>query len=56
LEALGSLGVVLVLLCIAVLVMWFFLPFAVFGVKDLLREQNRRLGEIEALLRRPPTK
>lgn len=53
-EAFGAFGVVLALLCIAVLVMWFFLPFAVFGVKDLLREQNRMLAEIESLLRKPP--
>ena len=57
-ETLGAVFLVVVLLWIAVLLLWFFLPFAVFGTKPILRElreevreQNRLLGEQNRLLR-----
>lgn len=55
----------LFLALLVVAVLWVLLPFAVFGVKDLireanhnLREQNRLLGELveqgKAAAKRPP--
>lgn len=55
---LAGLWAVLVLLALLVLVLWVLLPFAVFGIKPLLRqvleqqrEHTRLLGEIAAQVR-----
>jgi len=42
------------ILAIITLVMWIFLPFAIYGVKAILREQNARLAEIQHLLKNVP--
>ena len=34
------------------LVMWIFLPFAIYGAKTILREQNVHLAEIRSLLKK----
>lgn len=47
---------VLVLLGLLVAVLWVLLPFAVFGLKPLVREVLAELREVRAALeRRPPT-
>src|SRR5262245_35694766 len=42
----GGLGIVVVLFLLVIAVLWFFLPFAVFGIKDELRKQH---AELQAL-------
>lgn len=46
----GWLMVLLSILAIITVLMWIFLPFAIYGVKAILREQNARLSEIQRLL------
>jgi hypothetical protein len=48
----GWLIVVLGVLFVITLVLWVFLPFAIYGTKSILREQNARLLEIEQLVKR----
>lgn len=50
-EALGGVYLALVVLAVIVLVLWAFLPFAVFGVKSLQQRQIELLQEQNALLR-----
>ncbi len=47
----GWLMVLLSILAIITVLMWIFLPFAIYGVKAILREQNARLSQIQDLLR-----
>jgi Tfp pilus assembly protein PilX len=50
-EGLAGLTVLLVLLGVLVAILWILLPFAVFGMKPLLRtvvEQQRRTNELLA--------
>jgi ABC-type Fe3+ transport system permease subunit len=47
----GWLMVLLGILCVIAVLMWMFLPFAIYGAKAILRQQNARLSEIEHLLR-----
>lgn len=52
-EALAVLTVLLMLLGVLVAILWILLPFAVFGMKPLLRtaiEQQRRTNELLARL------
>jgi len=39
-------------LFIITFVMWVFLPFAIYGAKTILREQNVHLAEIRSLLKK----
>ena len=39
-------------LFVITLVMWIFLPFAIYGAKTILREQNVHLAEIRSLLKK----
>ncbi len=39
-------------LFIVTFVMWVFLPFAIYGAKTILREQNVHLAEIRLLLKK----
>lgn len=52
-EAFGVFGVLLVLLGIVIAVLWVFMPFAIFGLKDLtrdlIREQRRTNDLLEKL-------
>lgn len=48
-EAFGIFGVMLVLLGVVIAVLWVFMPFAIFGLKDLTRElirEQRRTNEL----------
>ncbi len=46
----GWLIVAFSVLLVITLMLWIFLPFAIYGTKTILREQNSRLFEIEQLL------
>lgn len=52
-EAFGIFGVLLVLLGLVIAVLWVFMPFAIFGLKDLtrdlIREQRRTNDLLEKL-------
>lgn len=48
-QVLGSLGIVGMLLLIFMAILWIFLPFAVFGFKDLIRsaiEQQKNTNKL----------
>ena len=51
----GWLIVLLSGLAIVTFVMWVFLPFAIYGVKTILRAQNAQLAEIRILLKKALT-
>ncbi len=46
----GWLVVLFSLLLILTLILWIFLPFAIYGVKTILRQQNASLAESQRLL------
>lgn len=46
----GWLIVLVSILLLVTLVMWIFLPFAIYGVKTILRQQNAHLAETHLLL------
>jgi hypothetical protein len=46
----GWLIVALGVLFVITLVLWIFLPFAIYGTKAILREQNAHLVEIQLLV------
>jgi predicted PurR-regulated permease PerM len=52
-EAFGIFGVLLALLGVVIAVLWVFMPFAIFGLKDLtrdlIREQRRTNDLLEKL-------
>jgi membrane protein insertase Oxa1/YidC/SpoIIIJ len=48
----GTLGLALIVLAILVAILWVFLPFAVFGTKDILREILAQLKQINEKLTR----
>jgi hypothetical protein len=48
----GWLIVVLSVLFVITLVLWIFLPFAIYGTKSILREQNAHLVEIRQLVKK----
>ena len=48
----GLLAVALVLFLILLAVLWVLMPFAIFGTKDLLREQISEQKKTNALLQR----
>jgi hypothetical protein len=48
----GTLGLLLIGLAILVVVLWVMLPFAVFGMKPLLREAVREQAETRRALER----
>jgi hypothetical protein len=52
-EALGSYSILIVLFLFLVAVLWFLLPFAVFGTKDkldiLIRETQANTAAVKAL-------
>lgn len=48
-EAFGIFGVLLALLGVVIAVLWVFMPFAIFGLKDLTRDlirEQRRTNEL----------
>jgi hypothetical protein len=53
-EAFGIFGVLLFLLGVVIAVLWVFMPFAIFGQKDLtrelIREQRRANDLLEKLI------
>ncbi len=54
-EAITSLGALWVLFLLVLGILWFLLPFAVFGTKDRLRdliEENRRSNQELATIRK----
>ncbi len=54
-EAITSLGALWVLFLLVLGILWFLLPFAVFGTKDRLRdliEENRRSNQELAAIRK----
>ena len=48
----GWLMVLLGILLVVTLIMWIFLPFAIYGVKTILRQQNAHLAETQLLLKK----
>jgi hypothetical protein len=57
-SALPGLMSILILLALLVAVLWILLPFAVFGLKGLLRDaiaQQRRTNELLERMAAPPT-
>jgi hypothetical protein len=44
--------VVLSVLFVITLALWIFLPFAVYGIKSILREQSAHLAEIRRLVKK----
>jgi predicted PurR-regulated permease PerM len=48
----GWLIVLLSILFVVTLVLWIFLPFAIYGTKSILREQNAHLAEIQQLVKK----
>jgi predicted PurR-regulated permease PerM len=48
----GWLIAVLGVLFVITLVLWIFLPFAIYGTKSILREQNAHLVEIQRLVKK----
>lgn len=54
-EALGSLGALWILFLLVLGILWFLLPFAIFGTKDRLRdliEENRQSNQELAAIRK----
>jgi hypothetical protein len=54
-EAFGSLGALWILFLLVLGILWFLLPFAIFGTKDRLRdliEENRRSNQELAAIRK----
>lgn len=54
-EAIGSLGALWILFLLVLGILWFLLPFAIFGTKDRLRdliEENRRSNQELAAIRK----
>ena len=54
-EAISSLGIIWVLFLVVLGILWFLLPFAIFGTKDRLRdliEENRRANQDLAAIRK----
>lgn len=54
----GTLGLILVLFFLLLAILWLLVPFAVFGIKGLLRDLIREQQRTNALLAReatPPT-
>lgn len=54
-EAISSLGIIWVLFLVVLGILWFLLPFAIFGTKDRLRdliEENRRTNQDLAAIRK----
>jgi predicted PurR-regulated permease PerM len=50
--AMGGLMTILVILGFIVAVLWVFMPFAVFGIKDLVRDAIAEQKKTNALLER----
>jgi len=48
----GWLIILISVLLFITFVMWIFLPFAIYGTKTILREQNAHLTEIRSLLKK----
>ncbi|MCX4189772.1 hypothetical protein [Methylophaga sp. OBS3] len=54
-EAIGGLGIIWILFLLILGVLWFLLPFAIFGTKDRLRdliEESRRGNQELAAIRK----
>ena len=54
-EAISSLGILWILFLVVLGILWFLLPFAIFGTKDRLRdliEENRRSNQELAAIRK----
>lgn len=54
-EAMGSLSALWILFLLVLGILWFLLPFAIFGTKDRLRdliEENRRSNQELAAIRK----
>ena len=54
-EAFGSLGALWILFLLVLGILWFLLPFAIFGTKDRLRdliEENRQSNQELAAIRK----
>ncbi|MDT8310504.1 MAG: hypothetical protein RQ732_03565 [Methylophaga sp.] len=54
-EAISSLGILWILFLAVLGILWFLLPFAIFGTKDRLRdliEENRRSNQELAAIRK----
>ncbi len=54
-EAIGGLSILWILFLLVLGVLWFLLPFAIFGTKDRLRdliEENRRSNQELAAIRK----
>lgn len=54
-EAIGSLSIIWILFLVVLGILWFLLPFAIFGTKDRLRdliEENRRSNQELAAIRK----
>lgn len=55
-QALAGLGGLLVIFLMVLAVLWFFLPFAVFGIKDLLQQlinETKKNNELLSKLQKP---
>ncbi len=50
----GFLGLALVFLLIVTAVLWIFVPFAVFGIKSILRDILKELHQANELTKRSP--
>ena len=54
-EAMNGLGILWILFLVVLAILWFLLPFAIFGTKDRLRdliEENRRSNQELAAIRK----
>ncbi len=47
----AGLGLLVVLFLVILAILWFFLPFAIFGTKDLIEQQIKEQKETNKLLK-----
>lgn len=50
-ETFAGLGFIVVVFLIILAILWFFLPFAIFGTKDLIEQQIKESKETNSLLK-----
>ena len=46
-----GIGLVVVIFLVVLALLWFFLPFAIFGTKDLIEQQIKEIKETNRLLK-----
>lgn len=50
--AFAGMGFIVVVFLIILAILWFFLPFAIFGTKDLIEQQIKETKETNVLLKK----